>query len=325
MTAFLMWLAGMFLSAFFSGSETGFYRVTRMRLALDALSGNWIARGLLWLTNNPALFVATTLIGNNLANYLTTLAIVLGVQQFFGGPQPTADVLAPIVLSPIVFVYGELLPKNLFYLAPNRLLRWGGPIFLFFTAIFAPVSGLLWVLARILQSMVGESPVLTRLRLARAELQRVLDEGHEIGILQPTQRQVAQAIFDVSAIPALRQGVSATKFSSVLPTSHRSDVLRTARRHRASLLLVVAESGHDVQGYVRVIDLHLRANDWQQCMRPILQLPHSTTVLEALVHMQTNQESLAEIVDKQGRSLSLVTVDRLETLLFEPSVRTRHK
>ena len=41
--------AGLFLSAFFSGSETGFYRVTRVRLVMDAKSGKWIARSLLWL------------------------------------------------------------------------------------------------------------------------------------------------------------------------------------------------------------------------------------------------------------------------------------
>ena len=61
----LMWLVGIFLSAFFSGTETGFFRVTRVRLMLDGLGGDPFARALLWLTNNPALFVATTLIAVN--------------------------------------------------------------------------------------------------------------------------------------------------------------------------------------------------------------------------------------------------------------------
>ena len=62
---------GVFLSAFFSGSETGFYRASRFRVVLSALDGDRIAKRLLWLVNNPSLFVATTLIGNNVANYLT--------------------------------------------------------------------------------------------------------------------------------------------------------------------------------------------------------------------------------------------------------------
>ena len=68
---FLLLGGGLILSALFSGSEIGFYRIPRVRLRLDALEGDFIARGLLWLTNYPTLFVATTLIGNNIANYIT--------------------------------------------------------------------------------------------------------------------------------------------------------------------------------------------------------------------------------------------------------------
>ena len=54
--------------------------VERLRLfSYNYLYRDTIARGLLWLTNNPSLFVATTLIGNNAANYMTSLAIVLPV------------------------------------------------------------------------------------------------------------------------------------------------------------------------------------------------------------------------------------------------------
>ena len=74
--ALLLFVVSILLSSFFSGSETGFYRATRVRLTMDALAGSWVARGLIWLTNNPALFVATTLVGNNLANFLTSHAVV---------------------------------------------------------------------------------------------------------------------------------------------------------------------------------------------------------------------------------------------------------
>ena len=111
----LLFLLGLSLSAFFSGSETGFYRVSRTRLVLDGLSGSKMARWMIWLLNHPAIFVATTLVGNNLANYVTSLAIVMGVAIWFGVGS-SAELLGPIFLTPIVFVLGELLPKYLFYL-----------------------------------------------------------------------------------------------------------------------------------------------------------------------------------------------------------------
>ena len=170
----LLFVAGLALSAFFSGAETGFYRVTRVRLVLDGLGGDWIARSLLWLTNNPTLFVATTLIGNNLANYLTSLSMVMGTHLLLGGDSFLVEMLVPIALAPIVFIYGELMPKNLFYSAPNMLLRRGGPLFLFFTVLFAPISALLWGVGRLLERILGQAPLRVQLALARSELQQIL-------------------------------------------------------------------------------------------------------------------------------------------------------
>ena len=86
MLAVGVFLVGLMLSAFFSGSETGLYRVSRTRLVLDGLSGSFAGRGLVWMINHPAIFVATTLVGNNLANYLTSLAIVTPSLHSLGAP-----------------------------------------------------------------------------------------------------------------------------------------------------------------------------------------------------------------------------------------------
>lgn len=114
------------MSAFFSGCETGFFRATRVRLQVDAMSGDEIARGLIWLTNNAAVFVATTLVGNNFVNYLTSLAAVLGAAVVWPAHAELLVTLTPIALSPVGFVYGELLPKNLFFQAPRGKVGAGG-------------------------------------------------------------------------------------------------------------------------------------------------------------------------------------------------------
>ena len=82
-----VWLAllGLLLSALFSGAETGFYRAMRLRLVLDAMGGDSVARGLLFLANHPSLFVATALVGNSLANYLVTLAAVVILEGVLPG------------------------------------------------------------------------------------------------------------------------------------------------------------------------------------------------------------------------------------------------
>ena len=139
----LLLLIGVFLSAFFSGSETGFYRASRVRVVIAGLDGDRISQYLIKLMNNPALFLATTLIGNNVANNLTSFAIVLAVSESTLAHSGIST-LIPVILAPFIFVYGELLPKYLFFRAPNRLLRLGGPFFLLCSLLFLPVALLLW-------------------------------------------------------------------------------------------------------------------------------------------------------------------------------------
>ena len=309
-------VVGMFLSAFFSGSETGFYRATRFRFAIDSMSGDPISRGLLWLTNNPTLFVATTLIGNNLANYLTSRAVVQASQFFVGDGQILWDVLVPLLVSPFIFVYGELLPKNIYLLAPNRFLRAGGPLFLLCGALFAPVSAILWLLGRVLERMVGESPTILRSRLARAELQKVIDEGHEIGILHASQRSLSHAVLEVANDTIGRYGRAPLRMPSVRSSDSRADVLRVARRNHTNLLLVTGESPRNNLGYVRIIDVHLTTDDWQSTIKPLIQASQNDSLLKTLLRLQSAQEPLAQVVDNQGRGVGIVDGDHLLQTLF---------
>ncbi len=185
--ACLLFLIGLSLSAFFSGSETGLYRVSRTRLVLDGLSGSRAAHGMIWLLNHPTIFIATTLVGNNIANYLTSLSVVWAVATFFG-PNSTAELIGPMLMTPIVFVFGELLPKYLFYHAPYRLIHATRPFLLTATVLLAPVSLILGLLGSALRLLTGQTPFRLRLAMARGELDQVLRDGHEAGILAAGQR-----------------------------------------------------------------------------------------------------------------------------------------
>lgn len=315
--ALFLALIGLLLSALFSGSETGFYRATRLRLLLDSLAGDRISRVLLWLTNQPALFVATTLLGNNLANYLVSLAVVIGVDAIVGGPGHTAELIVPLALSPILFVYGELLPKNLFLKAPNRLLRSTSPLFLGFFVLFFPISVLLWAVSRILGRFVGESPEEAGRTLARREVRRILEEGHEAGILHPAQRALAQGVFAVANRPVVRFVTPVDEIPRVRPDMPKAGVLALAGRRRSPVVLVTASRGDgELLGYFRVIDLVLDPAAELGPPRRLLRIAHVATLLAALTRMQNEGESLAEIVDAQGNTVGLVTAERLREPLF---------
>jgi putative hemolysin len=312
----LLFLAAIFLSAFFSGMETGFFRAARVRLVLDGMSGDKVASSLLWMTNNPTLFVATTLIGNNLANYLASLAVVLGMHLLANPAMPFADVMAAIMLAPVVFVYGELLPKKLFFHAPNKLLRRGGPLLIISAVLFAPVTAVLWILGRLLASLLGETPLQVQLTLARKELQKIFQEGESAGVLQPVQRQVAQGIFSIGADPVITFGHPVANLLSVPQGTKRTEVLRLARRHDISTVLVRDKDRRDLIGYLRIVDLDLAATETVDQVRPLLKFDSTESYLATVISLQSAQEELAAVTDQEGQITNIIYLQDLVQPLF---------
>jgi len=313
----LLLLVGISLSAFFSGTETGFYRVTRVRLVMDTLAGDFISRCLLWFTNNPTLFVATVLVGNNLSNYLASLAIVLGVHWLWADQLPYAGLLATIALSPLVFLFAELIPKKLFFDAPSRLLRRSGLPFILFSLLIAPAVGLLWLMGRALQGLMGETPLRIQATLARTQLQSIFQQGEEEGILQPIQRQLAEGLFSVSGTTVGSLALPAGRIASVTIGSDRQDMIRLARRQRLPLLTVMDPDSRRVEGYLRLIDLELESTEKITEARPLIRIPRNESLLQAIIRMQNEDEELAGVVDARGELVGLVTSRQLADLIFQ--------
>lgn len=308
--ALVLLILGLALSAFFSGSETGFYRATRVRLVMDALNGDWISGRLLWLANNPVLFVATTLVGNNIANYMTSLGVVLLTREI-AGDASVAELTATVLFSPLVFVYGELLPKYLFYNAPNLLLRRGGPLFLFFAALFTPISAVLWILGLAVQTLTGQKPLFVRLALARQELEEVLQEGHEAGVLRPAQRDLAQNLFAIGERSLSSYCRPASRIVTTRLGTAKDEVLRLARRHRTGVMPVGEGQSGELKGYLRVVDLYLSDEDIVQTARPLTKLHHKASPIRALIELQSRKEELAKVVDEQGGMVGLLYANDL--------------
>ncbi len=312
-----LFASGAFLSAFFSGSETGFYRASRFRVVLSALDGDRIAKRLLWLINNPSLFVATTLIGNNVANYLTSLAIVLLARSV--SSSNILEMVAPVLMSPLLFVYGELMPKNLFYQAPNRLLRFVGPLFLCFSVLFAPAVAVLWALSKVLEKVMGQAPDRVRQTLARKELGQLLEEGMEVGLLQPAQRQLNDSF---AAFASTRVGQVCTPIgrAHLLPENTTgAEVIRLGRRKQLPDIAVYRDNQRNITGYVRTIDALLGKDDQQPLtgLLPLSSICSDELVAEALLQMQAKRQTLVKVVNRNDKIVGLLSIDQLTDPLLQ--------
>lgn len=311
----LLLLVGLVLSAFFSGSETGFYRVTRVRLVMDAKSGKLISRILLWLINHMSVVVATVLIGNNIANYLVSLGLLLASQRLFA-TWGAMETLLPLLATPVLFVYGELLPKYMYYKVPYRLLNAGAPLMVLCTILFLPISFIVIALESISQRLLGNNSLKTGSTLERQELQRVLVEGQEAGILLPIQREIAQNLFTYGVRPVRQFAVPLRAIAVVPEDTPRDEIIKLASRMKQPVIGVLDSTGQKLRGCYLASDLLMRKADAAPRILSISTLSANASCIQALTQLQTTGCPLAEIVDAQRRCIGVIRRERLMSLLL---------
>ncbi len=306
----ILFFCGMLLSALFSGSETGFYRVNRTRLLLDSRSGDRVSRFLLWLTHQPTLFVATALVGNNVANQLVSLSIVLAAAHL-AHATPMWETMLPVLASPVVFIYGELLPKHIFYQAPNRLLRLAGPLFALFTVLFTPLTMTLWLIGRLIEKWIGHTPLRLAMTLARKELTRIFRESEDLGLLEPTQARLAHAIIEAGPQPVRRYVTPLSRVVAVPEGTDVEEIERVARRNRTSVVGIRSRSNRDLLGYIRLVELRLERDRGAPTIHSLPRLPADASIVSAISRLRREDADWGLAVDQNGRPVGIVRIEQV--------------
>jgi len=315
-TGLLIFFVGLLLSGFFSGTETGMYRVSRVRLLLDAFDGSWLSRGMLWLLNHPAIFVATALVGNNVANFFVSFGIVKFIASSIGGGAST-ELLGTVLTTPVVFVLGELFPKYLFYNAPYRLLHALRPIILFMTVLFSPISIVLGFLGNALRVLTGEAPFQTRLAMQRAELEQVLREGHEAGVIAAGQRSLAQNIFETGNEPAIRFGVPLDRMAIVKTPVDMTAAKSEARRKSNPIVLV--KKRNRIVGCLQFAKLEIQSDP---SIEAVIECDQDERHLRVLLKLYEAKSDVAVLLDADGAPCRIVTQQQLlQSFLTQQSRR----
>lgn len=298
LVACLLFAVGLRLSAFFSGSETGFYRASFLRLNIDAQAGDAIAKRLLWFARNPSAFVATTLVGNNVANYLTTLAIGLGALALFSTNAEWMEILATLIVAPLVFVGGELLPKNLYYRAPLHFLRRDANRLVGFYYLFLVVSFPLIGISKIFEKIGKSQEQQTGLVLGRNRLVQVLNQGHREGILADVQTRLIRGVMNAAGQSVGSSTMPSDRVLGVEDAATREEILDFARQYGISVVPIRrTDETHGWFGYVRVIDLAVSPKPVSSLIVPMPEFPANRGKLECLLHLRETDKDCGVVVD----------------------------
>lgn len=317
--ALAVFLVGMRLSAFFSGSETGFYRLSLPRLGIDARAGDRRAARLLWFSQHPAYFVATCLIGNNVANYLVTAAIGWAVLCLFGRTSEALEVLSTLIMSPVVFQFGELLPKSLYYMTPWSRLRADIPWFNAFYWCFLPVSTPLVLMTRLLERLNGTPHQKSEILLGRNRLVQLVQFGRREGILGDLQSRLANGLLQLAPQSVLGSMIPSSRVLGVSESSSRAEFLEFARKFGVSAVAVHRQRNpQEWYGYSFVAEI-LASKGEIPVIHPMPDILYSTSKLEALHRLQVLDASYGTVT-RGGDIIGVVARNGLVEQLFRPEL-----
>jgi putative hemolysin len=323
--AVLLFLVGLRLSAFFSGSETGFYRVNFLRLSIDAQAGDATAKRLVWFLRNPGNFVATTLVGNNIANYITTIAIGLISVHLISGDAGRWEVLLTLLVSPLIFILGELIPKSLYYRAPRKLLQRDSKWFSLFYRLFLPFSFPLILIARFMNRFSGSDDQTMELVFGRKRLVQVLSAGHREGLLSDVQNRLVTSLLEVATQP-VTESMTATKRVAGMPDSAtREDLKEHARRHgQPNVPLFHASEADSWFGYIRIVDVSLKNRPLASLIHEMPVVDSSDCKLEAMVKLR-EASAVFGLVQEDGRTIGIVDDRSMTESLFQSTQLIRNE
>ena len=182
------------LSALASGMETGIYCLNRVRLRVRSARNEPAARRLAGLMQRPEELVITALLGTNIADYLAA-ACVSALLLHAGIGQNTVEIYATLILTPLILVFGGVIPKDWFRQRGDGLMY---PLALPLLGLvrLARATGLVWALRRVtrlLNRLIDPARAqFDEGLLPRAKTLRLLHEGAARGGLTALQRDSLQ-------------------------------------------------------------------------------------------------------------------------------------
>lgn len=320
------------LSGLFSGSETGLYCINRLRLRITAHEGNRAATRLRTLLEDQPGLLFTTLLGTNVANYLAPVclaAIFLASispdmsQSVRESIEHRAELWTTLILTPIVFIFGEIVPKNIFQRRADTLMLAVSPVLTVSHHIFR-LTGLVWLqrkVSSLLISRMQKQPTSGSAFHPRREMYQLLQEGAAEGTLSRTQLFMLERVHALKSVRVSSIMVPCDRTVMLSADANMSEVGRIVQASPFSRMPIHRPGDRKrVIGTVHVLDLLMSSQDAKiaEHRRPPIEILSDTTVLDTLSALQQERRRMAVIVDYMGRCLGIVTIkDLVEEIVGE--------
>ncbi|MEX0316012.1 MAG: hemolysin family protein [Allomuricauda sp.] len=319
-------------SAFFSGMEIAYVSANRIHIEIEKKQEGFFAKVLTWLTEKPSKFIATMLIGNNIALVIYGLYMGDLLMEWFQQMLPTTSEFVNALLTDfsllsqtmistlIILVTAEFLPKVLFQIYSNTLLKVFAVPAYFFYVLFSAISWFVIKVSdfilRVFLKTEGDQVQLafTKMELGDyiTEQMETVEEEDEVD----SEIQIFQNALEFSTVKAREVMVPRTEITAVELHETPKNLAKLFSETGYSKILVFKESIDEIIGYVHSYELFKKPQTVKSILLPVEFVPETMLIQDILNVLTKKRKSMAVVLDEYGGTSGIMTVEDIVEELF---------
>ena len=308
-----------FLSAFFSSSETALTTANKIRMKNLAENGNKRAAKVLKVTSDSGKMLSAILIGNNIVNiFASSLATILAI-DIFGD---IGSGIATGVLTIVILIFGEVSPKTMATIkADSFSLAIAGIIDILMIAL-TPAIFVINKLASLVLFVLRVNPNDADTAMTEDEIRTIVDESQESGAIEDEEREMIHNVFDFGDSLAKEVMIPRIDVTFVQADATFEELIDIYRENKYTRLPVYEDSTDHVIGIINMKDVILIDSIETFSIRNIIRDPYFTyehkNTADLFVEMRKSSIPLAIVLDEYGVTAGMVTLeDLLEEIVGE--------
>ena len=327
MWPYLIIILMLILSAFFSGSEISFNASNKMRLKKSAEGGSKTAAMAYKISENFTTALSAILIGNNLANIaassVTTIIIIqlltaLGVGE---SANSVASAIATVIMTTIILIFGEIVPKILAKQHADRVVRWVAYPVRILTFILYPVVFIVMLIVNLLRKIWGKDKSDDEPTVTEEDLSSIIETVEEEGVIDEDKSDLLQSTLDFHDTTVEEIMTPRIDMVSIDIDDTDEDITAIIEDSHFSRIPVYEDSIDNIIGILYLNHYYKNAVDEDKKPLRDLLIPacfiHKTMRLPAAMGVLREKKThIAVVIDEFGGTLGIVTMeDILEELV----------
>lgn len=307
------------LSAFFSGMEIAYVSSNKIHIELEKKQQNFLANILRKITRRPSKFIATMLVGNNIA--LVVYGFYMGdvLMQYIHLDGFTGLLVQTVISTLVILLTAEFLPKVFFQIYANSLLKIFALPAYFFYLFFTIISELIiWISDMVLKLFFKTEGDSVQLTFSKIELGNYISEQMDITESEEvdSEIQIFQNALDFSEVKSREVMVPRTEVVAVDISTTPKELSKIFTQTGLSKILVYKENVDDVLGYIHSFELFKKPATLKKIILPVVFVPETMLAKDVLNILSKKRKSIAVVIDEYGGTSGMITVEDIIEELF---------